>query len=262
MQLNVLNPTDSKNLVYGLIDPNTNDLFYIGKTIQGLLRVRQHLTPSGLKNDGNTKKANKIRKLLENNQIPIVKILYQFNVNFDKKTCNEILYKKEQELIDFYNILGYELTNHQDGGPGSPGRTFSEATLKKMSERAIKRGLPQALKDQQKPKFNDPPGLRICSRCLIAKPLNEIRKFKSTSRECRVCYNKNRPNRKIPGARITYILTLGSKVKAKNIETNEEIIFPSMREAARQVGGKCSKTGIKNCIKNQTSYYGYIWSKI
>lgn len=225
----------------------------------GLERIRQHFTPSGLKNDGNTKKANKIRKLKENGQIPLVTILCQFNTDFDKNTRNEILYEKEQELINFYNMLGYNLSNHQDGGPGSPGRILSEKTIKKMSKSAKKRGINEFLKEQQKPKFDDPPGLKICSRCLIAKPLNQLIK---KSRQCKSCFNENRPSRVIPGSKIAYIKKCGQQILAINIETNEEIIFQSKREAARKIGGKSSKTGISNSIKKQSPYYGYIWSKI
>lgn len=184
------NSIDSKNLIYGLIDPNTNDLFYIGKTIQGLDRIRQHLNPSHLKNDGNTRKANKIRKLKENGQVPLVTILYQFNVNFDKKTCNNILYKKEQELIEYYNILGFDLTNHQDGGPGSPGRKLTESTLKKMSESAKKRGINKFLKEQQKPKYPlNTKTERYCSLCLEFKTFNNFHKSSmyGYQRNCNKC---------------------------------------------------------------------------
>lgn len=261
MNFILLDTINSNNLIYGLIDPNTNELFYIGKTIQGIERIRQHFKFSNLKFDGNTRKANKIRKLQSNNQITLVAVLYQFNGNFDKKTCNEILYKKEQELIDFYRMLGYDLTNLDDGGPGCTGRAVSEITSKKMSESAKKRGLNEFLLNQQKSKFQDPSGLKICSTCLIAKPLNEISRSKK-SRTCKSCFNENRPSRIIPGARKSFVEKQSYKVSAKNCLTGEIIIFSSMHEACRKIGGKINRTNINVHIKKQTPYYGFIWSKI
>lgn len=261
MELYFHNKVESNNLVYSLIDPNDKEIRYIGKTIQGIKRIYEHLKAGNLKNDGNTPKANWLRKLLNAGQYPEVRILYQFNGNFNKFKYNEILYKKEQELINFYLTIGYDLTNLQDGGPGSPNRPTSELTRKKMSESAKKRGLPQALKDQQKPKFNDPEGMKFCSICLEVKFIQEMSQNKK-NRKCKTCFNKLRPSRIVPGARKAFVEKVSHKVSAKNIKTNEEIIFSSMREAVRKIGGKFNRLGIKRSIKNQTPYYGYIWRKI
>jgi hypothetical protein len=253
-------PEIDQYIVYSLIDPRDNELFYIGKTIQGSKRFNEHFKDSSLKVDGNTKKANKIRKLKKLGLKPSINILYNLgNCQFDKNTINTILYEKEQELIEFYKMIGYDLTNHQDGGPGSPNRVISEQTRNKMSKSAKKRGLNQALLNQQKSKFNDPEGLKICSICFQSKELNQ---FGQKNRHCKCCFNKNRKSRAIPGLKESCIKRKSYKIKAISIVTNTETIFSSMREAARIIGSTCNKTHIINCIKDQKEYFGYIWSRI
>lgn len=262
MSIPILNSINSKNLVYGLIDPNTNDIFYIGKTIQGLDRIRQHLNPSALKNDGNTRKANKLRKLKDAGQFPLVTILYQFNIDFDKKTINDILYKKEQELINYYNILGYDLTNHQDGGPGSPGRILSETTLKKMSEKAKKRDLPEGLKNQQKSKYpSDTETEHYCSVCLKFKLFDQFYKANTKNykydRSCKECKllvygpNKNLKRRKNT---TTCIAIIGQNDK-------EILEFKSFTAAEKYFNSTFNRQYLRYAIKTGIKYHGYFWIK-
>ena len=253
---------ESQFIVYGLVDPRNDNIRYIGKSINGLKRPKEHSKPSNLKNDGNTRKANWIRSLLKLGLKPKISILYTLgNCSWSKNDINECLYKKEHELIEYYNILGYDLTNAQDGGPGSTGRKLSEESLKKMSESGKKRQIPQALKDNWKPKFNDPESKRICSICLVAKDINEISHGKKT-RHCKDCFNKNRKSRIIPGAKQKADNDKCKKVKAINIITKEQIIFKGFRPAAKIIGGKCSKSGIRLSIKKNRPYYNYVWSII
>lgn len=251
-----------KFIVYGLIDPNSKQIRYIGKSMTGLNRANQHYTNSSLKRDGNTPKANWIRKLKDNNQKYEIVILFKLeNNNLNKQQINQLLYEKEQEFINFYKSTINDLTNLQDAGPGSPSRQISEETRIKMSESAKKRGLNKALKDQQKPKYPVFKDKKYCSKCQEVK---ELSFFKKNSRDhvCNICFNKNRKSRAIPGSRQKYADSMGIKIKAINLKNNENIEFKSLRDAARIIGGKCSKTGIRLAIQKQRSYYGFIWSKI
>jgi len=223
---------DSQYIVYCLIDPNTNDFGYIGKSMSGLKRAKEHFKSSSLKNDGNTRKANWIRKLQKSNQKPTISILFNIgNCSWSKEEINTCLYKKEQELIEYYNIIGYNLTNHQDGGPGSPNRKISEETRQKMSKSAKRRDLPQSLLEQQKPK-NLPKKLRI------------------------------RPSRVILGAREAHANSRRFDLLVYSVSNEQIIQFKGLNQAAKAIGGKCNKTGIRLAIKNKQPYYGYIWSKI
>lgn len=130
-------------IIYGLIDPNTDYIRYIGKSVSGLKRAREHMKPSSLKNDGNTHKANWIRSLKKQNLKYNIIVLDKAN-NFNE------LYEKEQYWIQTFKSQNYEfLTNSQDGGPGSPGRIINLETRQKMSTSAKKAGLNEALKKQQ-----------------------------------------------------------------------------------------------------------------
>lgn len=181
-----------KYIVYGLIDPNDKDIRYIGKSMSGMDRAHQHYTSSSLKVDGNTHKANWIRKLKDNNQKYEIVILFHIDktVDLDKNTINLRLYEKEQELINFYRKSDNKLTNLQDGGPGSPDRQISEETRKKMSESAKKRGLNKALLEQQKPKHPIFENKRYCSKCNQIKDLEFFKKDKN-NHVCKPCNLKH-----------------------------------------------------------------------
>jgi hypothetical protein len=58
------NVVPSKFFVYGLFDPRTNEVRYVGKTCCGMKRPKGHVTPSVLKRDVAIK-GNWIRGLLQ-----------------------------------------------------------------------------------------------------------------------------------------------------------------------------------------------------
>lgn len=232
-----LNQYKNKAIVYGLIDPRDNSIRYIGKSIQGISRARQHKCPSSLK-EGNTPKNNWIKKLQG------LGLEYQIVVLFsvDKKTqpkeeLNLIIYNKEQEFINQFKDSG-RLLNLQDGGPGSPGRSVTDKQRQKMSEN----GTIVAKKYLQK--YND------------ARKLDpeELRRRKQA-------YGKLR-DRSIPGAKFKYYTSKGKKILAKDSSGNELMGFYAARIAAKFLGGKASHTGITKSILNKTIYYGYYWEYI
>ena len=51
-----------KFMVYGLVDPETKELRYIGKSAQGIARINSHFYPKRLRDD-DTYKARWIKKL-------------------------------------------------------------------------------------------------------------------------------------------------------------------------------------------------------
>ena len=60
-------------IVYALLEPNTLEIRYIGKSCSGLSRVRQHFNPSQL--NSKNKKSNWLKSLLNKELYPQVKIL-------------------------------------------------------------------------------------------------------------------------------------------------------------------------------------------
>lgn len=100
--------------VYGLCDPSSGHLRYIGKTANGMKRIRLHFSPSKLKKDGFTRKANWIRSLLKLGLKPQVVIIEEFS---SEKPLNE----SEIFHIAYFKSIGCELTNLTIGGDGSKG---------------------------------------------------------------------------------------------------------------------------------------------
>jgi hypothetical protein len=118
--------------VYQLIDPNTNQPFYIGKGKGD--RARSHLTPN--KNTNNPRKDAKIAEIRASGTEP--QVIYIF----ENLTNNEA-YIKEEELIKSLGRIGYDengiLTNIKiDAKPPSQKgkkRAFTEEHKRKLSER-------------------------------------------------------------------------------------------------------------------------------
>lgn len=99
--------------IYALLDPCTNIIRYVGKSISPNKRYYQHLHPKGF-----THKDNWIRKLISNDLKPIIKILEECTEdNWEEREC--------------FWISSFEnLTNSTDGG--QDGR-MSEKVRQKLS---------------------------------------------------------------------------------------------------------------------------------
>lgn len=95
--------------VYGLIDPITNELRYIGKSYNVQRRLSEHLEPNQLKLK--THKARWINSLFKKGLKPTFIILEN---NLNQKNVNEA----ECFYIEYYKFLGARLTNGTIGGDG------------------------------------------------------------------------------------------------------------------------------------------------
>jgi group I intron endonuclease len=119
-----------KYKIYKLIDPNTNEIRYIGRTVQKLEnRLKKHLNA----ND-KSYRVNWIKSLLNKDLFPIIELICETE-SFE--TCCEL----EQFYIEKYKKEGLKLVNMTDGGDGSIGFKHSEETilkLKKIAEIRVK----------------------------------------------------------------------------------------------------------------------------
>lgn len=110
--------------VYGLIDPRSEQPFYIGKGKDD--RALSHFSERSLLLEGNTKKNAKIRKLQSLNFKPMVEF-YATNI-----VSEDVAYSIEESLILFYGREGYEekgiLTNMCIGSrpPNFKGKSYSD----------------------------------------------------------------------------------------------------------------------------------------
>lgn len=93
-----------KHYIYILKCPITNDIRYVGQSVNPKVRYRRHISESKRRNDH---KCNWVKSLLDKNKKPILEIV---------KECNsdEINYW-EKYFIDEYNKT-YDLTNIREGG--------------------------------------------------------------------------------------------------------------------------------------------------
>lgn len=106
----------SKNIIYSLVDPNTNEVRYIGLSSHGLKRARAHFTNKREINK-KTHKATWIRSLLALKLQPKIVIL------------EEVLDSKALPEREVFWIKQYKnLTNHTEGGEGTRGWKHSEET--------------------------------------------------------------------------------------------------------------------------------------
>jgi hypothetical protein len=126
--------------IYGLFDPRTGQLRYIGKTMQPLNeRVNQHLARVSSK----THKNMWLRQLKEQGMRPTCVSITQCTV--------DVVDQRERELIALFKELGADLTNHTVGGEGGDtwsGRRHSQETRRKMSEIKVGKVFSQETRDR------------------------------------------------------------------------------------------------------------------
>jgi len=109
--------------IYGLIDPRTNEIRYIGYTPDPNKRLKGHLYNCRWEK---THKANWIKSLLKLGLKPEMIIL--------QEVPESEWQIAEQAWIRFGWEEGWRLTNGTMGGDGILGHIFSEESLQKMSD--------------------------------------------------------------------------------------------------------------------------------
>jgi len=133
--------------IYGLFDPITHEIRYIGKSDDPKTRLTEHIKKYKY---GVTHKNNWIKSLLKNNLKPILEIL-------DIVPYNEWGFW-ETYWIDLMRTWGFNLTNIACGGGGGnqgiavnnkisialKNRVFTKETIEKMKNGAINRKLSDA----------------------------------------------------------------------------------------------------------------------
>jgi hypothetical protein len=101
-----------QHLIYGLVDPRTMLVRYVGCSSRGLTRPRQHREPGILAKD-RTRKANWIRSLHAAG--------LDYEVAVLALSAKESLHDDERWWIAYGRASGWPLTNLTDGGDGTLG---------------------------------------------------------------------------------------------------------------------------------------------
>lgn len=120
----------SKYLIYGLVDPRTKQLRYVGKSSSGLKRADQHKFKCRLEGVY-THKANWIREL------QLAGLEYVAVVLFEADDP-QFLLEAEAFWISYYYMSGHPLTNSMSPlGHGPIRKTISEATRDKIRQKKL-----------------------------------------------------------------------------------------------------------------------------
>lgn len=120
-------------IIYGLKDPRTGELRYVGKSVSGLKRARSHMFPCLLSKD-QTHKGYWLRQLLSAGMKAEPVVLETFETKDD-------LQDGERFWIAQMRGMGVALTNHTNGGDGRSGCPQSAETRAKIS--AGNKGIPR-----------------------------------------------------------------------------------------------------------------------
>lgn len=131
-----------KVYIYELIDPISNEIRYIGRTINPKIRLRGHLSKS---KKFNTHRDCWIRSLTSVGEKPILNII-------DELECSwEYSYKIERLYIKKYLKLGHRLTNTDDKGVGGINKIITKEQRLKISKTVKKLHMEGKLSCGRKP---------------------------------------------------------------------------------------------------------------
>jgi hypothetical protein len=107
-------------IIYGLIDPRTTQLRYVGKSKDGLKRPRAHWKHNRTR-ETRDHTHNWVRNVLEAGFKPEIEILQEWDGTEDWKIW---LNDTEVFYIGYFRMIGANLTNKADGGGGCTGLKF------------------------------------------------------------------------------------------------------------------------------------------
>lgn len=222
-----------QTLIYVLKHPITDEIRYVGKTINSLKRrLTQHLSEKR-----KNKRTSWIKSLKNQNLIPKIELLEKVESGLDW-TIDEKFY------IAYFKYLGFNLINATEGGENI---VFTEEIKKKISDSHKGKKLSQETKDKiRQLNFNNKVGYYsqfIEEEAIILRKLNKEKREK-----------------------IKTVDFYKLKIVQLNKETSELIkTYDSISECAK-VNNYCKGNIIKVC-KNKIdkegylckTAYGYIW---
>lgn len=177
-------------VIYGLFDPTTGQLRYIGQTNNPKKRLRDHCRPANLKD--NSYKSNWIKSL--GTKKPIMQVLEIFDNPY-------VLEEHEDFYIEYFKSLGCKLTNSTKGGKGTIGYIHTPETRKIFSDSAKihskLRPLSAGMHVAKENILIDGVLHRECSDCKIVKDVQFFRIIKARQAYngyCRPCETLRRAN--------------------------------------------------------------------
>ena len=214
-----------KTYIYGLLDPDTKIIRYVGKSDCPKTRLSNHIQTS---KKSKTHKSNWINLLIKNKKKPELVILEE--VDFDDWE------EREKYWINKYKNEGNDVTNFTNGGEGSEKIHFIDKD--KLYQKYIIENL----------SLNKCASYFGVSGTTIYRNLaeNNIKKDKSIWKK--QCYNHeidHKINRKI--------------VLKYDLNLNLIVEFNGLKEAAKSVGKNTTASISACCIGKRLTSFNYIW---
>lgn len=107
--------------IYGLYDPRTGELRYVGKTHQTLqMRLKRHMDDARRPAKASRHVYRWIGMLQRYNAMPVIRVI--------EVTDQEHWEERERYWIKHYRESGARLCNHADGGAGKPTKQKNPLT--------------------------------------------------------------------------------------------------------------------------------------
>lgn len=212
--------------IYGLVDPRTNEVRYIGWATNPKKRFREHI----LSRD-KSRKVNWIKQLY-NFQMKPELIIIESNVGHNYA-------EREIYWIAYYRSIGCDLTNMTNGGDGTLGLVHSDETKEKIRQKTIgnKRNQGRIHSDEARLNMSDAAKKRGMARSVLEKAWAACR-----------------------GRNITqdHIDSIKRATMKPVIRLDDGVTFESIGHAADAVG--IDRSTIGKAIKNKKRSAGYYWA--
>lgn len=117
------------NIIYALLDPDTGSCRYVGKSVNGVRRAKEHAQTGRL-----AKERNRCRNWI----VSLVNAGKMYNISIiDTATDNEELFEKEIYWIGLMRLAGADLTNLTIGGDGPVGYRHTEDAKRRIGRAAV-----------------------------------------------------------------------------------------------------------------------------
>lgn len=151
--------------IYALLDPDTDEIRYIGWTKQPPIRFSGHISDAKRRCKSHCNRW--VATLLECGKLPVMQII--------EETDTDHFAERECYWIDYHRSIGTRLTNTADGGSGAPGVHLSDEHKKRLSEIAKASG--------RKPPNTPEVRAKISATNTGRKDSVDVRKRKSEARK-------------------------------------------------------------------------------
>jgi len=243
--------------IYCLKCPDTNNVRYVGKTINSLeRRLNKHMAESSLAAQNNHR-TNWLRSLKNENKMPIIELLEIVAENTKWED-------RERAWIALFKKNGAKLINSNDGGDGQHGRILSQQTKNKISKSLMGHSVSEETRNKKR-----------------LKKLGSIWSEESKAKISRLHKGRKRPKetgakiskalkgikrseefkKRISQRQLGRIATNKKEIEQFNKNMNKIKRYTSITEASRETN--ISHSAIINCLKGLSkSSGGYVWKYV